>query len=518
MTLIRELIAIPERVHQGDFVLKLAEGVRAADATLGNYVVTPQLAQAFDSALASGRPQPAGDRASARVEAGDGSGAAGLGYRLRGLRQQVEGGHRHLADIERRPRDVPAGLSVQPGPGANPGGGVERAATRADRAQADAATAGGKKVEAELARALEDKDRRVHIADRAARQWTRSVVNPLRLGNMGETHLALENHWRTHFLQRQAADGDSGIAITVARMRQWIDDPSPMGLPLEVQNLIIHAFAATTNRSFFLNNGPYPPTLENTPNELELREQALPADADWKAAIRRAGLFFGLTVAESLNAGNVARLKDQLSTEAGARLAPLQDYARGLAEKWRSFGKVGQESDRVNTAHGAAALLLGMTAPNAEVIGALAGAAVATTEAAYGQTIGKAKALDEALKAADWELFSAVIALQDHRKLAAQAMQDRLAEILANDEHAVGLKAALAEQKNKALKLLTEPPSPVPHIAPEPPKPGVRVVREGVKSDLAVADAISSFDEIRTELAKDDDYRLSISWKIIRKG
>jgi hypothetical protein len=165
-----------------------------------------------------------------------------------------------------------------------------------------------------------------------------------------------------------------------------------------------------------------------------------------------------------------------------------------------------------------------MTAPNADVISVLAGAAMASTEAAYGQTIGKAKALDEALKTADWELLSAVIALLDHRKTAAQVMRDRLAEILASDEHAVGLKAALAEQKNKALKLLTEVPPPPPEPPreppnqPEPPKPGVRVVREGVKNDLTVSDAINSLDEIRTELAKDDDYRLSISWKITRKG
>ena len=41
MTLIRELIAIPERVHQGDFVLKLADGVENAGQTLHHYVVTP---------------------------------------------------------------------------------------------------------------------------------------------------------------------------------------------------------------------------------------------------------------------------------------------------------------------------------------------------------------------------------------------------------------------------------------------------------------------------------------------
>ena len=99
-------------------------------------------------------------------------------------------------------------------------------------------------------------------------------------------------------------------------------------------------------------------------------------------------------------------------------------------------------------------------------------------------------------------------------------MQDRLAEILANDEHAVGLKGALAEQKAKALKLLTEAPPVSPTLPPTPPdpvRPGIRVVREGVKSDLSAADAINSLDEIRAEIAKDSDCRLSISWKITRK-
>jgi hypothetical protein len=387
-----------------------------------------------------------------------------------------------------------------------------------------------KKVEAELSRALEDKDHRVHVADRAIRQLTRSVVNPLKLGNMGETHLALENHWRSHFLQRQAADGDAGegaLDISVAKLRSWIDTPTPMGLPAEIQNLIIHTFAALTNRSFFLRNGPYTPTLENTQDELVLKEQSLPEEADWKIAVRRAGLFFGLTVAESLNAGNVSKLKEQLHSEASGRLAALQDFATNLADKWRTFGASGPTSDRLKTAEGAASLLVAMTTPSAEIIKALAGASMATTEAAYGQTIGKAKSLDETLRTADWELFSAVIALTDHRKVAAKTMQVRLTEILANDEHAVGLKGAIAEQKAKALKLLTDapppppPPPPNPPPAPEPPPPGIKVVREGTKADLGVQDAMSSLDEIRAELsasdAQDGDYRLSISWKITRK-
>ena len=51
--LLRDLIHIPDRVQTNDFVLKLSEGVTEAAAaeTIRNYVVTPQLASAFNEAL-----------------------------------------------------------------------------------------------------------------------------------------------------------------------------------------------------------------------------------------------------------------------------------------------------------------------------------------------------------------------------------------------------------------------------------------------------------------------------------
>lgn len=50
-TLLRDLIAIPEAVHKGDFVMSLAKGVEDGAATLEHYVVTDQLARAYDNAL-----------------------------------------------------------------------------------------------------------------------------------------------------------------------------------------------------------------------------------------------------------------------------------------------------------------------------------------------------------------------------------------------------------------------------------------------------------------------------------
>lgn len=52
MTLLRELIDIPERVGRGDFVFTLQDAVKEPERVLGDYVVTDQLAGSFDEALA----------------------------------------------------------------------------------------------------------------------------------------------------------------------------------------------------------------------------------------------------------------------------------------------------------------------------------------------------------------------------------------------------------------------------------------------------------------------------------
>lgn len=51
VTLLSELISIPEHVNRGDFVLHLTEGILHGDETLRDYVVTPQLKQCFQDAL-----------------------------------------------------------------------------------------------------------------------------------------------------------------------------------------------------------------------------------------------------------------------------------------------------------------------------------------------------------------------------------------------------------------------------------------------------------------------------------
>ncbi|HQU43322.1 MAG: phage resistance protein, partial [Burkholderiales bacterium 21-58-4] len=51
MTLLKDLIEIPERVHRGDYVLRLAEDINRPHVVLENYVVTPELRSCFNNAL-----------------------------------------------------------------------------------------------------------------------------------------------------------------------------------------------------------------------------------------------------------------------------------------------------------------------------------------------------------------------------------------------------------------------------------------------------------------------------------
>ncbi|MFM8220440.1 MAG: hypothetical protein ACKOJF_16115, partial [Planctomycetaceae bacterium] len=114
------------------------------------------------------------------------------------------------------------------------------------------------------------------------------MANPLQVGEMGPdaTVFVLDSRWRDHFQRQQAA---TGAPLDVKHLRRWIDEPRPMGLSREAQNLIILLFAKQTNRTFFLHNGPYTdPTLQSIPEACELRSVELPSEETWQVALRRA--------------------------------------------------------------------------------------------------------------------------------------------------------------------------------------------------------------------------------------
>lgn len=391
-----------------------------------------------------------------------------------------------------------------------------------------------KKVWPELERAIGTSDGRAVVGDRGIRQLIRSIADPVQLGKTGETHFVLGDHWRSHFLHAQAKDG---APFTVANLRKWIDEPLAMGLPLEVQNLIILTFAGQTNRRFVLRGGPYTPSIDQMPDELELHEQTLPEPNDWDAACKRAAALFGLTVPTSRNAGNVAKLVEEVQTKAREAREPIGSFVTTLNNKSAQFPAVG-DNQRLKTARSALALLTGLSsAEGAAVVTTLANAAVETSEIAMGQTLAKARALDEAARTAAWEIFEAMKAVTDDRRVAASMVVSKVGEALAADEHAIELKAALGEQGRKAVGLLTVAPAPTPtstppgpsthpppSAAPAPistaegaPEPAF-IVQESQAADLANQQALALLDQLHAALDHDADLRLSISWRLVKSG
>ena len=193
-----------------------------------------------------------------------------------------------------------------------------------------------------------------------------------------------------------------------------------MGLPREVQNLVILTFAEQTNRSFFHHGVAVRPTLDRLDDELELREQALPPAEAWDRARERAAALFGLTPPEVLNAANVDRLVGSLLAPARAAAGPLARLVRTLEAQLITYGGAANDADRLVTARSAMALLAEVEAAGdgSKIVEALARAEVRTSEAAMARTLATAAELEAFLAGFDWQSLEALDRLQDHRRAA----------------------------------------------------------------------------------------------------
>jgi hypothetical protein len=323
-----------------------------------------------------------------------------------------------------------------------------------------------KRVLAEVERATETADGRIAV-DQPKRRELRQIANPLKLGEMHETHFLLGQHWKTHFLRKHAGLGGS---MTVSKMRRWTDEPQGMGLPREVQNLIILAFALQTNRSFFLHGGPMQPTIENTADELELREQKLPSQADWEKARSRADAIFGRTSSPLLNAANMAKLIGDVQTEVTAHKDSCGQLVVRLKQLVPQLGTAGVTPTRLKTAQTTKSIVDALSQCEGEAfLSAMVGAEIFSSDQAMGTSFKKAGDVVDALSRVNWELLEAVLRLTDDRKTAAEAVWTSVKDAFHRDELAVAIGPALADAQSRAVKLLADVPKPVP--APTPGGP-----------------------------------------------
>ena len=247
------------------------------------------------------------------------------------------------------------------------------------------------KVYSVVGQAVQDPQGRAEV-DKGLRGLVRQIANPLLLGEMGQdaTHFVLGQHWKNHFNRKSA---EAGGAIQVGQLRRWIDEPKAMGLPAEVQNLVILAYADQTSRSFYRHNQPFEPTLKNLPTDCELREQKLPDKDQWETAVRLANDIFKVSVSPLCKASTVAELERRVREKSVNTVESCQNYVSKLQEVISRLG-LSTNGDRLTTARATAALVERMKAkPEDEVISVLTSAEIATTATAMGECLSNAQGL-----------------------------------------------------------------------------------------------------------------------------
>lgn len=371
-------------------------------------------------------------------------------------------------------------------------------------------------------RAVSSTDGRVEV-EPADRNDVRRIAVALKLGQMGEAHFVLGDEWLRELEQKRLQDGL--VQVTVRQVREWIERPPARGLPTEVQNLVILTYALQANRSFYLHGGAVEPTLEKLPNELELREEALPDEREWKEAVERAGAILGVPVLPLRNASNVARLVEETQRIAGEYQASLGRYAAVVKERLERLGLEPAGTARLRTANATHALLASLAGARREgVVRALAQADVATTAAAMGVALKQAGALLGALERTRWELLQADSELPEPFAARAAAVRERVQEALRADEHVVALAGVLRGADDELFRLLQDaaraarpaPPQPPNSVPPKPPVPepdGAPGVKHTVKVRTSELDPVLA--RVREEARRAPNGLVELEWRVL---
>ena len=345
------------------------------------------------------------------------------------------------------------------------------------------------------------------------------VAAPLLLGQMGETHFVLGRHWFNHFDRLDRP-------LTVARLAEALDRPRRMGLPAAARNLVILTYADQANLAFRRHGGPWTAKLDDLPEDLELRDEELPAPAAWDAARERAAGVFGIASSPLRNASNANALATRLD-EAAAQAGACDALVDELASLGAKLALDEDAARRLRTARATRLLVRALdpddTGTRIERL-AQADASGISLEA-LGVSFGRAAEVVEALRRTKWELFEAVAGLTDHRTEPAARLRRELTDVLAADEYAVGAAARLAELESRAVALLATPgfqPRPTRPDLPDPrphPGKGVRetpVVDEGSYDGLNQEGLAKATAELQQRLGKEPAARLEIAWKLRR--
>jgi hypothetical protein len=309
----------------------------------------------------------------------------------------------------------------------------------------------------------------------------RQITVPLRLGTMHETAWVQNEHWKLHFLQQEAAGGGP---LTVGALRRAINSPKPMGLPSLLEDLLILAFAAQTNRGILRHHHAMQGELGGLLDDDVLRQEALPSAETWARARAMAEELFGTANLPQMPSATavvqfVAAVKEKFEgrgrDEPGA-LNVLADLQRALGLHLANFGVAPETSDRLVTARETASFLRKIKdADGCDFVERVAQASFSSAPAAIARGLTTARETARALELPDWlTMIERAGQVGGDTSPHVRAIREKVATALRHDELVQSLAPVLKEAERQSDDLIFRAArgngaAPAPPVVSEPP-------------------------------------------------
>ncbi|HST50353.1 phage resistance protein [Jatrophihabitans sp.] len=381
-----------------------------------------------------------------------------------------------------------------------------------------------------LEQAHQDPSGRVPV-EPGKRDVVRRVVDPLKIANMGQTHLSFDAArfwWAGRF---SIAMGVAGLAadepVTVDQLRGWITAEQPAwGLRPEIADLVIRAWAVLQDRAWYRHGTNLPAPVPGTPQfagDIELRPEPLPATADWTAAVTRAGAVFGWTGNSNLTASAVGELFESVSKTASELAAAASDLETQLTSAAASLAVPPGSGARFATAAAAKRFVdtLRATRDKVAFIERIARTSFPSPDQAVARSLRSANEVAEALRGFTWNRLRPLLAAEhgvDPRSVQAKAILDRVRAAFGHDELTEALAPALTRAGNEAWDFVTAAAAPAPTppgtSTPAPPTPAApTTAAQGSRTIRSATELQAALDELTAFGAANSNRTITVEWR-----
>ena len=330
-----------------------------------------------------------------------------------------------------------------------------------------------RKVAELCATAVIEADGRLMVADHGDRRLLARIANPLDLGVQSEQAFkiaAAADRWDNAFTKVIAQAAQNGAeSVTVGLLRRAIDDPRPMGLTKQLENLIIVTWAHATSHRFRLHGGPAVADVDRLDDRWEVVEQPLPSDEDWAIAHDRLASLFGVTLTSRHVSGfAVEQAGIALAKVVDEHQAAIEALVAQLDRRGEELGIDDATFTRLTTAVAAQIHFLDLAAAEDDLarVEVLAAARVPTA-LTMAKSISTARSVADELEAAQFEIITGAM-----QRPEGASMRSELVAALTADEFVTPLAPVLHRVQQEAVKLLTDPGVAV--IDPPLPPPGLK--------------------------------------------